>query len=88
MEQDRTVVGATSPMESEVSVDPSYPASVQVDEIRIDAHDLKTDDALRTNRLGSNILKSAQNAYRYITMVASVEDGVTPEIDFTAQADG
>ncbi|MFO7635194.1 MAG: YceI family protein [Caldilinea sp.] len=76
MGQDKTVVGATALVEGELTVDPSDPASVQVGEIRIDARDLTTDDDRRTNRLRNDILKSSQDAYRYITFRPTSIDGL------------
>ena len=63
-------------VEGELTVDPSDPASVQVGEIRIDARDLTTDDDRRTNRLRNDILKSSQDAYRYITFRPTSIDGL------------
>lgn len=76
MGQDKTVVGVTSLVEGELTVDPSDAASVQVGEIRIDARDLTTDDDRRTNRLRNDILKSSQDAYRYITFRPTNIDGL------------
>ena len=92
MGQNKTVVGITSLVEGELTVDPSEPASVQVGEIRIDARGLTTDDDRRTNRLHNDILKSAQDAYRYITFTPTSIEGLpaaaTPGDVFTFQATG
>ncbi len=76
MGQDKTVVGVTSLVEGELTVDPNDLSTVQVGEIRIDARDLKTDDDRRTNRLRNDILKSAQDAYRYITFTPTRVEGL------------
>lgn len=92
MGQDKTVVGVTSLVEGEMTVDPSDAASVQVGEIRIDARDLTTDDDRRTNRLRNDILKSSQDAYRYITFRPTSVDGLpasaAPGDAFTFQVTG
>ena len=76
MGQDKTVVGATALVEGELTVDPSDLTTVQVGEIRIDARDLTTDDDRRTNRLRNDILKSTQDAYRYITFTPTSIEGL------------
>jgi polyisoprenoid-binding protein YceI len=92
MGQDKTVVGLTSLVEGELTVDPNDAASVQVGEIRIDARDLTTDDDRRTNRLRNDILKSSQDAYRYITFRPTSIDGLpasaAPGDAFTFQVTG
>ena len=76
MGQDKTVVGVTALVEGELTVDPSDLTTVQVGEIRIDARDLTTDDDRRTNRLRNDILKSTQDAYRYITFTPTSIEGL------------
>jgi polyisoprenoid-binding protein YceI len=76
MGQDKTVVGVTSLVDGELTVDPSNPAAVQVGAIRIDASDLTTDDDRRTNRVRNDILKSSQEAYRYITFTPTSITGL------------
>ncbi len=74
--QDKTVVGITSLVEGELTVDPGDLASVQVGEVRIDARGFTTDDDRRTNRLRNDILRSAQDAYRYITFTPTSIEGL------------
>ena len=92
MGQDKTVVGVTSLVEGELTVDPSNSAAVQVGEIRIDASDLTTDDDRRTNRVRNDILKSSQEAYRYITFTPTSITGLPATAaagdSFTFQATG
>lgn len=92
MGQDKTVVGVTSRVEGELTVDPNNPATVQVSTIRIDASDLTTDDSRRTNRVRNDILKSSQEAYRYITFTPTSITGLpataAPGDSFTFQVTG
>lgn len=74
--QDKTVVGVTSLVEGELTVDPGDLTSVQVGEIRIDARGFTTDDDRRTNRLRNDILRSTQDAYRYITFTPTSIEGL------------
>jgi polyisoprenoid-binding protein YceI len=74
--QDKTVVGVTSLVEGELTVDPGDLASVQLGEVRIDARGFTTDDDRRTNRLRNDILRSAQDAYRYITFTPTSIEGL------------
>lgn len=81
MGQPKTVVGVTSRVEGEITVDPANPASVQVGEIRIDARDLTTDDNRRNNRLHNDILRSNQDAYRYIIFRPTNIEGLPLTVD-------
>lgn len=76
MGQNKTVVGVTSRVEGELTVDPGNPPAVQVSTIRIDASDFTTDDSRRTNRVRNDILKSSQEAYRYITFTPTSVTGL------------
>lgn len=92
MGQDKTVVGVTSRVEGELTVDPGNPTAVQVGAIRIDASDFTTDDSRRTNRVRNDILKSSQEAYRYITFTPTNITGLpmtaAPGDAFTFQVTG
>lgn len=92
MGQDKTVIGATKLVEGELTVDPANPAAAQIGEIRIDARDLATDDDRRTNRLRNDILKSSQDAYRYIvfrpTSIEGLPATAAPGDTFTFQVTG
>ncbi len=81
MGQPKTVVGVTSRVEGEITVDPANPASVQVGEIRIDARDLTTDDNRRNNRLHNDILRSNQDAYRYIIFRPTSIEGLPSTVN-------
>ncbi|MCS6827381.1 MAG: YceI family protein [Caldilinea sp.] len=81
MGQPKTVVGVTTMVEGEITVDPANPASVQVGEIRIDARDLTTDDNRRNNRLRNDILKSNQDAYRYIIFRPTSIEGLPAAVN-------
>lgn len=81
MGQPKTVVGVTSLVEGEITVNPADPTSVQVGEIRIDARDLTTDDNRRNNRLRNDILKSNQDAYRYIVFRPTSIEGLPSAVN-------
>uniref|UniRef100_A0A7C1FD90 YceI family protein n=1 Tax=Caldilinea aerophila TaxID=133453 RepID=A0A7C1FD90_9CHLR len=81
MGQPKTVVGVTSLVEGEITVNPADPTSVQVGEIRIDARDLTTDDNRRNNRLRNDILKSTQDAYRYIVFRPTSIEGLPSTVN-------
>jgi polyisoprenoid-binding protein YceI len=92
MGQNKTVVGVTSQVEGELTVDPANPSAVQVGTIRIDASDFTTDDRRRTNRVRNDILKSSQEAFRYITFTPTSLTGLpataAPGDRFTFQVTG
>jgi polyisoprenoid-binding protein YceI len=92
MGQNKTVVGATPLVEGELTVDASNPAAVQVGTIRVDASDFTTDDNRRTNRVRNDILRSSQEAYRYITFTPTAITGLPATAaagdSFTFQATG
>lgn len=81
MGQAKTVVGVTSLAEGEIIVNPADLASLQVGEIRVDARDLTTDDDRRNNRLRNDILKSTQDAYRYIVFRPTSIEGLPSTVD-------
>lgn len=76
MGQDKRVVGATSLVEGEITVDPTNPSSAQISPIRIDASDLTTDSDRRNGAIQRFILQSNQEAYRYITFTPTAIEGL------------
>lgn len=80
MGQDKHVVGVTSLVEGQISVDPANPSSVQVSPIRIDARDLATDSSRRNGAIQRFILQSNQDAYRYITFTPTAIAGLPATI--------
>ncbi|MFN8466904.1 MAG: YceI family protein [Caldilineaceae bacterium] len=92
MGQPKTVVGATSQVTGDITVDPANPAGAQIGEIRVDASTLATDDNRRNGRLHDNILKSSSAQYQYIvfkpTAVSGMPAGVSVGQPFTFQVTG
>ncbi|MEZ4737200.1 MAG: YceI family protein [Caldilineaceae bacterium] len=76
MGQDKTVVGVTSLVEGQITVDPANPTSAQVSPIRIDARDLTTDSDRRNGAIQRFVLQSNQEAYRYITFTPTAVEGM------------
>lgn len=92
MGQPKTVVGATSQVTGDITVDPADPAGAQVGEIRVDALSLATDDNRRNGRLRDAILKSSTPAYQYIvfkpTAISGMPDSIAVGEPFTFQLAG
>ena len=62
-----TVVGATREVAGTIRVNLDNPAASAIGAIVINARTLETDDSFRNRALRSSILKSAQDAYEFIT---------------------
>ncbi|MBX3010389.1 MAG: YceI family protein [Caldilineaceae bacterium] len=76
MGQDKTVIGVTSLVEGEITVDPADPSSAHIGTIRIDASDLKTDSDRRNGAIQRFVLQSSQAAYQYITFTPTALEGL------------
>jgi len=87
MGQDKTVVGTTSLVSGEITVDPANPSGAQVGEIRVDASDLTTDDNRRNGRIRNDILRSSQAEYQYIVFQPTAITGL-PESVAEGHGDG
>jgi len=92
MGQSNTVVGATSGVTGDITVDPANPAAAEVGEIRIDASSLATDDNRRNGRIRNDILKSATAQYQNIvfqpTAITGMPSSVAAGEPFTFQLTG
>lgn len=92
MGQDKTVVGATSLVSGEITVDPANPTAAEVGEIRVDASDLTTDDNRRNGRIRNDILRSSQADYQYIvfqpTAISGLPESVGEGQPFSFQVTG
>lgn len=92
MGQDKTVVGATSQVSGDITVDPADPATAQVGEIRVEAGSLATDDNRRNGRLRNDILKSAMAQYQTIvfqpTAISGMPESVAVGEPFSFQLTG
>jgi polyisoprenoid-binding protein YceI len=73
---EKTVVGTTSRVTGEVVFDLTNPPAATLSVITIDARDLTTDDSRRNNQIQTRILRSSQEAYRYITFAAHTIGGL------------
>lgn len=62
-----TVIGATSEVAGTIMVNLDNPAASAIGAIVINARALETDNSFRNRALRSSILKSAQDAYEFIT---------------------
>ena len=62
-----TVIGATSEVAGKIMVNLDNPAASAIGAIVINARALETDNSFRNRALRSSILKSAQDAYEFIT---------------------
>lgn len=67
MGQDKRVLGVTSQVEGEITLDPANPSSAQIGAIRINARDFTTDSERRNGAIQRFVLESNQDAYQYIT---------------------
>jgi polyisoprenoid-binding protein YceI len=76
MGQPKTVIGVTSLVQGEISVDPTDPASAQIGVLQIDARDLTTDSDRRNGAIRRWILQSDQDQYRYITFEPTSIEGL------------
>jgi polyisoprenoid-binding protein YceI len=92
MGQDKTVVGSTSLVSGEITVDPADPAGAQVGAIRVDASDLTTDDNRRNGRIRNDILRSSQAEHQYIVFQPTALSGLPATVakgePFTFQVTG
>ena len=92
MGQEKTVVGVTSLVTGDITVDPANPATAEVSEIRVDASSLATDDNRRNGRLRNDILKSNAAQYQYVVFEPTGIEGMPASITvgepFTFQLTG
>lgn len=67
MGQDKEVIGVTSLVEGQITLDPANPGSAQLGPIRINARDFRTDSERRNGAIQRFVLQSNQDQYQYIT---------------------
>ena len=72
----KTVVGVTSLVSGDITVDLADPARTQVGVITIDARDLTTDANMRNGAIRRFILQSDREAYQYITFEPTAVAGL------------
>lgn len=78
--QDKTVVGVTSLVQGQISVDPANPSSAQISAIQIDARDLTTDSDRRNGAIQRFILQSNRDEYQYITFEPTAIEGLPASV--------
>ncbi|MEZ4861946.1 MAG: YceI family protein [Caldilineaceae bacterium] len=76
MGQDKTVVGVTSGVEGEITVDPANPTNAQISPITINARDFTTDSGNRNGAIRRFILQSNQDAYQFIHFEPTAIEGL------------
>ncbi|MEZ4709382.1 MAG: YceI family protein [Caldilineaceae bacterium] len=81
MGKDKTVVGVTSQVEGELTVDPANPSSAHISAIRIDARDLTTDSGQRNGAIRRFVLQSNQDQYQYITFEPTTIEGMPAAVN-------
>jgi len=74
----KTVVGTTSDVAGQVSLDPSDPSSAQIGTIQISARTLATDESQRNNSIRRFILST--NQYEFIEFVPTSIDGLPSSV--------
>ena len=80
MGSDKTVIGVTSLVEGNLTVDPADPSSAQIGAIRIDARDLTTDSDRRNGAIRRFVLQSNQDQYQYITFEPTAIEGMPESV--------
>jgi polyisoprenoid-binding protein YceI len=70
------VIGVTNQVGGDIIVDVTDPASSQVGQIVVNARTLETDNPFRNQAIRSEILRSAQNAYEFITFTPTAISGL------------
>jgi polyisoprenoid-binding protein YceI len=88
------VIGVTQDVGGDVIIDVATPANSQVGEIAVNARTLTTDNNFRNGALRSDILRSAEDAYEFITFAPTAVTGlenvtvaVGEEITFQIEGD-
>ena len=77
----KTVVGVTSLVAGEISLDPANPAQTQVGPIQIDARDLTTDDNKRNGAIRRFVLQSNKDEYQFITFTPTAIAGLPEAVN-------
>jgi polyisoprenoid-binding protein YceI len=75
-----TVVGETNEVAGEIAVDFANPANSQMGEIVINARTLATDNDFRNRAIRGQILRSAEDAYEYITFTPTAIEGLPASV--------
>ena len=88
----KTVVGRTSDVSGEISINLADISQTQIGVIQVNARDLTTDDSFRNRALRNRILDSSEDEYQYIIFTPTAIDGLpasaAPGDSFTIQVTG
>ena len=76
-----TVVGETSLVEGEITIDVAAPAQSKIGELKIDARGFKTDSGRRDGAIGRFILESVRDEYQFITFTPTKIEGLPEKAD-------
>lgn len=80
MGQDKRVLGVTSQVEGQITLDPANPSSAQIGAIRINARDFTTDSERRNGAIQRFVLESNQDQYQYITFEPTAITGLPASV--------
>lgn len=80
MGQDKRVLGVTSQVEGQITLDPANPSSAQIGAIRINARDFTTDSERRNGAIQRFVLESNQDQYQYITFEPTAIAGLPASV--------
>ncbi len=75
-----TVIGTTSQVSGEVTVNPADPTQAQISPIQVNARDLTTDDDRRNGAIRRFILQSNQDEYQFIVFQPTVIEGLPESV--------
>jgi polyisoprenoid-binding protein YceI len=76
-----TVVGETSGVEGEITVDAAAPSQSKIGVLKIDARSLKTDSGRRDGAMGRFILESVRDEYQFITFTPTAIEGMPATVE-------
>ena len=76
-----TVVGETSGVQGEITVDVAAPAQSKIGVLTIDARSLKTDSGRRDGAMGRFILESVRDEYQFITFTPTAIEGMPAAVE-------
>jgi polyisoprenoid-binding protein YceI len=72
----KTVVGRTSDLSGEITVDMDVPAQVELSVIEVNALDLTTDNSFRNRALRQQILESTKDEFQFIRFESFTIEGI------------
>lgn len=76
-----TVIGTTTEVAGEIFVNFANPSASQIGEILINARSLSTDNNMRNGQIRSQILRSSDDAYEFITFTPTAITGLPETVE-------